>query len=88
MPSGMNLSSFFRTSDVIYTKRPPASRKSARWAWDAHSEHGTVVRLRLLDGYWGAFYADGTGPHEIEAPNVLFNVANGKSPFTQHSSRK
>jgi hypothetical protein len=44
----------FRTSDKFYTSRPPANCASARLAWDILSKKGPIVRLRLLDGYWGA----------------------------------
>lgn len=44
----------FRTSDKFYTSRPRANCASARAAWDILSKTGPIVRLRLLDGYWGA----------------------------------
>jgi hypothetical protein len=56
---GMNLSAMFRTSDRVWTERPPASCRSARAAWDYHTRDGPIVWLRLLDGYWGACRENG-----------------------------
>lgn len=80
MPSGMNLSSFFRTSQVIYRSRPPASRKSARWAWDHLAKGGPITQLRLLDGYWGVIRPGDTLVDEMEAPTVLHAVRVGRAP--------
>ena len=77
---GGNLSSFFRTSHTIYRARPPASRKSARWAWDYFAARGPVRQVRLLDGYWGVLRNDSDGPDEIEAPMVLHAVRTGRLP--------
>lgn len=54
MPSGQNFHSMFRTSDKKYTARPPANCRTARLAWDTHARKGSIVWMRLLDGYWGA----------------------------------
>lgn len=59
MPSGQNFHSMFRTGTRRYNSRPPANCRSARAAWDAHAEEGSIVWLRLLDGYWGAEREDG-----------------------------
>ena len=53
------MSGMFRTGSRVYTTRPPASCRSAREAWDYHAEKGPIVRLFLLDGYWGAEREDG-----------------------------
>ena len=50
---GQNISAMHRTSNVRYTSRPPANRRTAREAWDRFAATGPVVWVRLLDGYWG-----------------------------------
>jgi hypothetical protein len=49
----------FRTGTRRYECRPPASCRSARWAWDCHAKDGPIVWLQLLDGYWGAMRQNG-----------------------------
>ena len=44
----------FRNGRKVHTKRPKACEKSARWAWDKLSEHGTIVTMLLIDGDWFA----------------------------------
>jgi hypothetical protein len=56
---GQNLSSAYRTSKKRWTKRPPSSSKTARAAWDCHSNKGLIVWMQLLDGFWGAMREDG-----------------------------
>jgi hypothetical protein len=50
----------FRTGSRAYTERPPANCRSAREAWDHHIQRGPIVKLFLLDGYWGAQREDGS----------------------------
>lgn len=65
MPRGEHFHSAFRTSDKRYTQRPPSNCRTARDAWDWHTENGTklgkgkVLWMRLLDGYWGAQFENG-----------------------------
>jgi hypothetical protein len=58
----------FRTSAKFYTSRPPANCASARAAWDILSKKGPIVRLRLLDGYWGAERENG---HWDDVENIF-----------------
>jgi len=44
----------FRSSDKFYKARPPSNCRSARLAWDQLITSGPILRMRLLDGYWGA----------------------------------
>lgn len=50
----------YRTGTRRYEKRPPASCRSARWAWDWFAEKEKVVWLQLLEGYWGAMRESGS----------------------------
>lgn len=63
-----HLHAMYRTSFKVYEARPPANCKSARAAWDFHAEKGPIVRLRLLDGYWGAQRENG---HWDETENTF-----------------
>lgn len=56
-------------SGVRYEKRPPASNKTARLAWDWFAQKGPVEWIQLLDGYWGC-QRPGDGPIE-ETENVF-----------------
>lgn len=56
----LNFHSMYRTSNKFYTSRPPSNCPTARHAWDRLLKNGPIVRLRLLDGYWGAERTDGT----------------------------
>lgn len=42
----------FRTGTKRHTKRPAASEKAARLAWDVLASHGPIVDMKLIDGYW------------------------------------
>lgn len=65
MARGNHFKSMYRTSHKRYTERPPANCKTARAAWDRHTEKakaackGAVIWMHLLDGHWGAEYEDG-----------------------------
>lgn len=61
-----HLHAMYRTSDKVYTSRPPANCKTAREAWDYHAKSGPVLRMRLLDGYWGVQREEGGMWHETE----------------------
>ena len=66
MPPGWALYSFHRTSQTIYTSRPPANREAARKAWDRFAQDGEITQVRLLDGYWGCIRPNGD-LDEVEA---------------------
>lgn len=83
MPTGMHLSSMFRTGARRYKSRPPANCRSAREAWDIHAKKGPIVWLQLLDGYWGCCRENGD-IEEIENTFIaerskVFAVSNGSN---------
>lgn len=66
---GSHLHAMYRTSHKVYTSRPPANCKSARAAWDKLLQKGSIVRMRLLDGYWGAERENG---HWDDVENTFY----------------
>lgn len=43
----------------VYTSRPPANCRAARWAWDHLSKKGPIRDMHLMDGYWTCMRMDG-----------------------------
>lgn len=55
MPRGENFHSMVRSSDRVYTSRPPANCRTARSAWDYLTKgHGPLKDMMLIEGYWNA----------------------------------
>lgn len=63
----MGYYAYQRTSDVRYTRRPPANRRAARWAWDRFAKDGPIEVMWLGQGYWMVIRQAGEMGDEIDA---------------------